>query len=230
VAIFNSSLSSRIDGCFKFFEDHQRKCESQFIDLKKISNESLKAHIKPLKEIEEHLKEKIKKTCEAFVTKDALESYKKENCSEIKKLEIASNNSEEIINYVSESYNDLKTLQNNQSCRIDSITQQFKTIITDTIMKSKDLETSFNRMVEIVSTYATKDDIASSVKTLRNDLEGTPSSLEATKAEIIKKFEIASLDASNSVLKANNCVKQIELIERKIENLALLVKKYELSK
>lgn len=226
---FHDSLSFRLDRSNKYIEDHERKCEEQFHDLKELYVTRL-ADLTNIKKQQEKFEEKANKTFESLATKKEIEVFKDESTEAHKNLNDQFVESNEIVNYVSESYNDLKTLHEEQSDKIHCINNLILNFVSERKIKNNEWETKFNRMVAIIETYATKKDIESAVKTLRNDLEGSPSSLEATKAEIIKKFEIASLDASNSVLKANNCVKQIELIERKIENLSLIVKKHELSK
>lgn len=47
--------------------------------------------------------------------------------------------------------------------------------------------------------------------------------------KIYSKIELASLDSSNAVLKSNNSAQQITLLEKKIENIFLLLKKHELT-
>lgn len=229
VALSCDNLSIRIDGFVRSFEDYKRKCENRFDDLDRFQS-SLQTQITILRDSKERFEEKISKVSETFITKDEMENHRRYHISFIDTLRKNLEESNKTINHVSESYNDIKTLQQQQSSKLESIFPQVRTFVSDISVKNKEIESSFSRMAAIVSNYATKDDVASEIKSLRNDLEGTPSSLEVTKAEITKRFEIASLDASNSVLKSNNCVKQIELMERKIENLALIVKKYELNK
>lgn len=48
--------------------------------------------------------------------------------------------------------------------------------------------------------------------------------------EILHKLDLVSLDGSNAVLKANNSEKKIMVLEKKIENLSLELKKIELEK
>lgn len=59
--------------------------------------------------------------------------------------------------------------------------------------------------------------------TTKDDLEKLLSSFKST-------LELASLDAKNAFLKSSNSATQIELLTKKIENIQLLLKKYELDK
>lgn len=68
------------------------------------------------------------------------------------------------------------------------------------------------------------------MEALRDDLKGSPNALESVKQDILQQIESASLDASNAVIKAANVDSQQKIIERKIENIQLLLKKYELAK
>jgi hypothetical protein len=68
------------------------------------------------------------------------------------------------------------------------------------------------------------------IESLKNDLQGSSASLGALRSEIIKKLESITLDSSNAFLKANNNAQQVAILEKKIENIFLLLKKFELSK
>ena len=54
---------------------------------------------------------------------------------------------------------------------------------------------------------------------------GTPTSNQKVKEEIEKKLEMTQLDGSNAVIKVNNLENQVKLLEKKLENLTLLLKK-----
>ena len=55
-------------------------------------------------------------------------------------------------------------------------------------------------------------------------------SLNALKTELLSKMEGITLDANNALLKASNSSQQIMILEKKMENLALNVKKNELAR
>lgn len=56
-----------------------------------------------------------------------------------------------------------------------------------------------------------------------------PSEIPVLKDEILKKLELVALDGTNSLIRSTNNEKQINLIEKKIENLYLMMKNIDLS-
>lgn len=57
-----------------------------------------------------------------------------------------------------------------------------------------------------------------------------PLSAESIKAALFNEIQSVALDSKNAYLKSNNCAQQIQLLEKKLENLNLIIKKYELNK
>ncbi len=74
------------------------------------------------------------------------------------------------------------------------------------------------------------NDFDKKLDSLKKELKESPSAASAIKEEILSKFESVSLDGSNAVIKASNSASQVALLEKKIENLYLLIKKYEINK
>lgn len=68
------------------------------------------------------------------------------------------------------------------------------------------------------------------VKQLAKDFEENPLSAEGVKAALFNEIQALALDGKNAYLKSNNCATQLALLEKKLENLNLLIKKYELTK
>lgn len=64
---------------------------------------------------------------------------------------------------------------------------------------------------------------------MENQLDLFPEMLENFKKDISHDLEMVKLNGSGAVLKAGNSEKQIQLMEKRIENIQLLLKKYELS-
>jgi vacuolar-type H+-ATPase subunit I/STV1 len=93
-----------------------------------------------------------------------------------------------------------------------------------------DLETRISKLHHSVS--ITCDTLAKKVDEIigkaKEELSSAPS-IEAIKSEVMKKLETVSIDSANASLKASNSAQQIYLLEKKLENLALLLKKHELS-
>jgi len=62
------------------------------------------------------------------------------------------------------------------------------------------------------------------------EILGTPTANLKVKEELEQKMQMAQLDGSNAVIKVNNVEQQIKLLEKKLENLQLQVKRNELAK
>lgn len=56
-----------------------------------------------------------------------------------------------------------------------------------------------------------------------------PNSVIESNKQLLEKIEVACIDGANALLKSSNIEMSVKLIERKLENLALQVKKIELS-
>lgn len=52
---------------------------------------------------------------------------------------------------------------------------------------------------------------------------------ETLKSDLLKKLEVVGIDCMNAVLKAGNISNQIPMLEKRIENISLILKKYELN-
>ncbi len=68
------------------------------------------------------------------------------------------------------------------------------------------------------------------VSQLAKDFDANPLSAEGVKTALFNEIQSLALDGKNAYLKSNNCATQISLLEKKLENLNLLIKKYELNK
>ncbi len=65
---------------------------------------------------------------------------------------------------------------------------------------------------------------------LAQDFAADPLSAESVKASLLNELQTLALDGKNAYLKSNNCSQQIQILEKKVENLNLIIKKYELNK
>lgn len=63
---------------------------------------------------------------------------------------------------------------------------------------------------------------------MKQDLVGTPTSNAAVEARIMNRLEMATLDGSNAVLKANNMADKVKLLEKKVEALTTQLGQYAL--
>lgn len=65
---------------------------------------------------------------------------------------------------------------------------------------------------------------------LAKDFDANPLSAESVKTALFNEIQALALDGKNAYLKSNNCATQLALLEKKLENLNLLIKKYELNR
>jgi len=67
------------------------------------------------------------------------------------------------------------------------------------------------------------------LETFSNHALTAPKSVIESNQTIIEQLEVATLDSSNAILKTNNMELTLKLLERKLENLTIQVKKIELT-
>ena len=72
-------------------------------------------------------------------------------------------------------------------------------------------------------------DVDSRIIAAKNELAALGTPCDALRTELIKKIDDMSLDGRNAVLKASVSSQQITIIEKKIENIYLLLKKFDLA-
>lgn len=77
---------------------------------------------------------------------------------------------------------------------------------------------------------ALKEKYVQEMGDLRAKVEATPATVLSSNEDVLKKLEIAMLEASNAMLKVNNTDTNIRILDRKIENALQLVKKMDLEK
>jgi len=65
---------------------------------------------------------------------------------------------------------------------------------------------------------------------LAKDFEANPLSAQGVRNELFNEIQALALDGKNAYLKSNNCATQLALLEKKLENLNLLIKKHELNR
>lgn len=68
------------------------------------------------------------------------------------------------------------------------------------------------------------------VQKLAKDFDANPLSAESVKAALFNEMQTLALDGKNAYLKSNNVSQQLAVVEKKLENLNLLIKRYELNK
>jgi biopolymer transport protein ExbB/TolQ len=67
------------------------------------------------------------------------------------------------------------------------------------------------------------------INSLKSAIDTSPATILAVKNDISNQLDSAKLDASNAVIRSNNSAQQIVILEKKIENIYLLLKKHELN-
>lgn len=60
------------------------------------------------------------------------------------------------------------------------------------------------------------------------DISSRPSEFVQVKKSFDERLEVVAMDGSNAILRTTNCEKQLHLIEKKIEQIFLLIKKFDL--
>jgi chromosome segregation ATPase len=116
--------------------------------------------------------------------------------------------------------------------RLDSI----ETSIVNLSKKIGDLTNLPNVMNDNVASMLskTKEDTVSSVdtklKALKDELSASPDAIKNVRDEFVKKIEGVALDGSNAVLRSSNSERKIVILEKKIENIYLLLQKLETPK
>lgn len=81
--------------------------------------------------------------------------------------------------------------------------------------------------------HSAMDDFVSEVhkkiEAFKQEIKNQPCPLDEVKKEIKEKLDIVSMDCQNSQLRSANCEKHLNLIEKKIESIMLLIKKIDLN-
>lgn len=100
--------------------------------------------------------------------------------------------------------------------------------VNEALKKNKDeIETSLVHCLSRVTNnlIENKDHIEKQMANTRDILLGTPSGIENVKKDIMNKLEMTALEASNATIKTGNTQKKIDLLEKKIEMVLLLLQK-----
>lgn len=96
----------------------------------------------------------------------------------------------------------------------------------------KDIDDKLNNQNDYIKSQAQNivSNLIKQMEVLRYDVMSSPSTLDSIKKELLQKVDAISLDSQNACLRSGNTDKQLQLQERKIENIYLLLKKNELTK
>lgn len=75
-----------------------------------------------------------------------------------------------------------------------------------------------------------KDQVVTYMDNTKIEMIGSPGSMESVQRSISNRMDSIALDGSNAVMKSSNNEQQIKLLEKKLENLSILIKKNEFAK
>ncbi len=127
-------------------------------------------------------------------------------------------------------FSDLKSQHIHSSNIIESISRRidFHLVQSDNEKKSvdskiKSLEKDYSERIELL-----RSEVKASLLKLQSELVVSPSRIFEQNNDVIKKLESAALDGTNAMLKVNNMDMNYRIIEKKIENLDIRIKKTEL--
>lgn len=112
---------------------------------------------------------------------------------------------------------------------LSSMVQEVKKSATDQSKESDYGMRSLRSFVE-ESVMKVKDQVVNYMNDTKIEMIGSPASMESVRKEILNKLNMTMLDGSNAVLKSSNNEQQIKILEKKLENLSMLMKKNEFSK
>ena len=98
--------------------------------------------------------------------------------------------------------------------------------------QKKDFTQKINGLGDSISqsSSAVKDFSSRSIEKLKQEISVSPSSILETNNNILRKIEECKMDCSNAMLKLSNFETQFTLFQRKLENLEIRIKKFELEK
>jgi hypothetical protein len=91
-------------------------------------------------------------------------------------------------------------------------------------LRIKDQELAFSKGLSGV-----REEIKKAIEALKAEILVSPASILETNQAIIKKTEEAKMDAANAMLKLANFDTQLMFFQRKLENLEIRIKKFELN-
>jgi len=113
---------------------------------------------------------------------------------------------------------------------LQAVTNDINALKSNIISSRADAKSSLDTHTLEVSSHIASalEPINKRLQDLKTEASGS-SYLESLKTELSKKMESIALDASNAALRASNSSQQILILEKKIENINLLLKKHELT-
>lgn len=179
--------------------------------------------------ISEHLKSDILKRLDAYVPASyhqahysALNTRVNELTNDLEMQEVKENARNQALKDHSAKLADLENRLNSQNPEVihqkfQSALEAHKNATKDDILSS--MSVSNNRMLDL------KESLQTALLQMKQEIMGTPSALETVRKEIMTKLEMACMDGNNAMIKAGNVAKKIDLLEKKLENVNLILQK-----
>lgn len=120
----------------------------------------------------------------------------------------------------------------NEKIEIDTIKNSIKEIVDSIELKNKELNQKINGLGDSISQVhlSAKEHSNKIIDKLKQEISVTPSSILETNNQILRKIEECKMDCSNAMLKLANFETQFTIFQRKLENLDIRIKKFELEK
>lgn len=127
------------------------------------------------------------------------------------------------IDSISHKLNKMNVGMEESQKRLENIEYNFNALKNSQEAKFSFIQQHFNTSLD-----ALRKELQSSLSKMQADLIVSPASVYEQNNNLVRKLESASLDGTNAMLKVNNMDLAIRIIEKKIENLSILIKKIEL--
>lgn len=235
------NLEQKVESNLSFSKQNNR----EFLDHKASSIENNKNNLNQL----DFLKSSLENMSSYF------SKIFNDNKSDVLKLQNSSASKSELLDHENKNHEKLNDLKNNLSNLQSSVSEISK---DHPLLKASSQDASSNLMYlhSALKDLQDKNKTDYSLKDLRSELsnlvkntsdslnsnfdqklnevkalvDNSPDMLDKVKRDILQKLDAVSLDGSNASIKASNCSQQILMIEKKIENIYLLLKKFELNK
>lgn len=201
-----SVVNSRVKSCNKNIQDTQ----NQLDDHKKTISQKIDE--KP-----SHYDLSNKADVESIeLLKKCIIEWKKDI---YKRLESSKLNDEQL-DLIGKLPQEIKRLDHNHDCSFEFI----NTVKEELDEKDKQYSISLQNHYRNIT-----QDFTNQLDKFKDDILSIPNPTNTIKEELSHRLDVACLDASNANLKSSNSVQQITILEKKLENVLLLIKKHELN-
>jgi chromosome segregation ATPase len=219
-------ISSRQDTIVDTFNRLSAYAESQ-----KINNEmSLKNIVEKQNshtDVLSSLKKKMEEDASKYSLKNDLESLKtlQSKINNISKDQVDSVTEKVVqsMNAITEHAKSIKDTLDMSSAHqtlLSEIAKNIQSLSIGRNMDTKQINETFSYM---------RKEFAESIEDLRKQIPAKSPEIDSKYNEILKSCELTKLDGTNAVLRATNNEKHVQLLQKQIENIYLLLKKHELS-